>query len=949
MLALALAAQGQILSPTTAGALDRADAYAALAVWPGTLDALGSLALPAGLSEARQAAWFEAESLFGLARYGEAAEAYAAWLELDPTSPARSLARLRMAECALAQADYSLAAQLIRDIDPEALDGAAQARRSYDFGICLLAEGHTDRAEAAFAAAAAMPGTLRPAANFYLGTIAFAKGDFSTARRYLAASDPRTEPGRRRDIYISQIELAGGNNDLALESARRGLSLNGLSDAEAATLEAVAGEALWRQRRFGEALTHLRRHMDLAPAPANTVRYMLGVDAFENRKYDEAVELLTPAAENAAGVLGQSASLMLGQALVATGRHDAAVAAFDKAIKASPSDPEVRRQAFYNYAVAKSKGGSLPFGSSASTFEAFLADYPTGPYSDRVREYLAEGYLADEDYMLALERLEAIDNPSRKVREATRHLLYLLGCQELNAGNPDAATRYLDRAADMPGDAALTSEITLWQGRVLAAKGNHAAAASRFNTYLRSQAATNRPAANYALGYAEFARRRYDAADAAFAAAESSNAFSGKELADILNRRADIAYYNSRFGDAAALYGRAFAADRASGDYAAFQRARMSGYQRDYAADLRALDEFERAFPTSSLMPDVLLERAAAQVALGRTADAVATYDTLTERFPLTSQGRRGYIQKAMVLLESGQLDAAADAYKEVVRRFPTSDEAAQASSLLRGIMADRGRGDEYLAFMNSVEGAPAVDRRQAATLTYGSAERALQAGDAAPMERFLVDYPDAPEAESALALLAEADYVADRTPEALARWQELEPKASTPAMALRARMGILRAARDLGDTSLSGQAAERVLESSAATNAAINEATYSRALYLSEDSLGMSRAIELWQSVADDTDDLYGAKSAYAAAEALYNLGRIDEADEAATALASSRSPHRYWIARAFILRSDILASQDKKLEAREYLRALLQNYPGNETDIRVMAEQRLEQLSEQ
>ena len=40
------------------------------------------------------------------------------------------------------------------------------------------------------------------------------------------------------------------------------------------------------------------------------------------------------------------------------------------------------------------------------------AEYPTGIYSDRIREYLAQGYLADEDYTKALERLQAIANPS---------------------------------------------------------------------------------------------------------------------------------------------------------------------------------------------------------------------------------------------------------------------------------------------------------------------------------------------------------------------------------------------------------------------------------------------------------------------------------------------------------------------------------------------------------
>ena len=55
------------------------------------------------------------------------------------------------------------------------------------------------------------------------------------------------------------------------------------------------------------------------------------------------------------------------------------------------------------------------------------------------------------------------------------------------------------------------------------------------------------------------------------------------------------------------------------------------------------------------------------------------------------------------------------------------------------------------------------------------------------------------------------------------------------------------------------------------------------------------------------------------------------------------SGSPHRYWVARGFILLSDIYSDTGKDLEAREYLEALRDNYPSSEPDIFMMIEQRL------
>jgi len=47
--------------------------------------------------------------------------------------------------------------------------------------------------------------------------------------------------------------------------------------------------------------------------------------------------------------------------------------------------------------------------------------------------------------------------------------------------------------------------------------------------------------------------------------------------------------------------------------------------------------------------------------------------------------------------------------------------------------------------------------------------------------------------------------------------------------------------------------------------------------------------------------------------------------------------------VARGFILMSDIYKSQGKNFEAREYLEALRDNYPGDETDIQSILESRL------
>ena len=180
---------------------------------------------------------------------------------------------------------------------------------------------------------------------------------------------------------------------------------------------------------------------------------------------------------------------------------------------------------------------------------------------------------------------------------------------------------------------------------------------------------------------------------------------------------------------------------------------------------------------------------------------------------------------------------------------------------------------------------------------------------------------------------------------EALEAWESLAQRASTVAMQNRARTGIMRVARDLCDYERVIAAADALLASSTAGTEDRNEAIFSRAVAL--DGCGRTaEARDAWRSIAYNTDDINGVKSAYYLAQSLYDSAEYSEAADATRAIIDSGTPHTYWLARAFILHSDILAAQNNTFEAREYLRSLRENYPGSETDIFQMIDTRLTEL---
>jgi predicted Zn-dependent protease len=122
------------------------------------------------------------------------------------------------------------------------------------------------------------------------------------------------------------------------------------------------------------------------------------------------------------------------------------------------------------------------------------------------------------------------------------------------------------------------------------------------------------------------------------------------------------------------------------------------------------------------------------------------------------------------------------------------------------------------------------------------------------------------------------------------------------------------------------------------------NEALYYRAkAYLNQKAV--KKAADDLKLLAKDTRTLYGAEAKYLSAQLMYNAGEYAAAEKEILNFIDQSTPHAYWLARSFILLSDVYVAMDKKLDARQYLLSLQQNYHADD-DIERMIQERLEKL---
>lgn len=943
----------------------------------GCIDQLNQLLLTNPDEEVRaEAEYYKAMALF---RNGdkEALGALKTYLDCYPSSPRRHEVRFAIGSWYFYHDQYVSAVTEFDTLSSDAFDNATAADLCYRRAFCHIRTGDYDTAERDLLR---LRGVKRYAdqSAYYMAVIQYSRGNYSEARRGFESINKRSDLHNEARFYICHIDFADGKY-ATVKSEAESILKGSLPENMRLEMLRISGESNYHLGYYDNAVSLLKEYADNADDAQRTALYALGVSEFNTGNYSDAKNHLGQVTL-ADDELAQSAYLYVGQAYLHEENVKAASMAFKKAYK-MPYDREVKETAFYNYAIAQSQGGRTPFNSSVKLFQDFLNTFPSSHYADKVEDYIINSYLNNKDYDNALASINALKSPSQKMLRAKQNVLYRLGMREMSANRNNVAINYLSQAEALARyDKATASEVNLWLAEAHYREGQYAKAESLYAKYSGN---ANRGKALFGQAYAQYRQRKYSSAYTQYEKALASKQLDATLCADAYNRMADCQYYQSRFAEAESLYNKAFKMGTSKCDYSLYQIGMMRGYQGNHTNKISTLDELVASYPDSPYAPKALYQRGQAYQDLGKNAKAVDAFKKLISSYPTTAESRQGQLQLALLLNSMGKTDESREQYEALVKAYPTSDEAKVAVDDLKRIYAAEGRLDDLSAFLRSV-GNYNIDDNEMAQLAFDAAENEyLDRGKTDKLKSFVAKYPSlrpaalanyylaeasvaegnetaaltyvdkalqlAPDgsfAESALAmkgdlLLNKGDYATARECFAL-----LESKTTITSNVNRARLGLLRSAVALNDYDAMQQYASLLLNSESLSEEITAEARYARAVAAMQKGDTTTGVTDFNTLIDSNINNLYGSKAAVDLGTYYYNAGNLKKAEATVNKLIDSSSPHHYWMARAFILLSDIFKKQGDTFQAREYLESLQANYPGNEEDIKQMIDERLKAL---
>lgn len=909
------------------------------------------------------------------------------YLEQYPDTPYANRIYALLAADYFYEEKYDEALALFNSAQLDLLGNEERDDMTYLLATCYLKTGNVKEAAIWFETLKASSKKYDNDCAYYISYIRYTQKRYDEALKGFLPLQDNPKYKALVPYYIAEIYAIRKNYDKAEIVAQNYLSAYPQNE-HAAEMYRILGDASYHFRKYHEAINAFENYLERDTSPRRDALYMLGLSYFQTGVYSKAAETLGEVT-GTNDALTQNAYLHMGLSYLQLAEKNKARMAFEQAA-ASNADMKIKEQAAYNYALCIHETSYSAFGESVTVFEKFLNEFPNSQYTEMVSNYLVEVYLNTRSYEAALKSIERIAHPGTRIMEAKQKILFQLGTQAFANASFEQAIGYFNQSVAIGQYNRQTKADALyWRGESYYRLNRMTEAARNFREYLQLTEQTNNEMyalANYNLGYTAFHQKDYAQARNWFLKyIQLEKGENRTALADAYNRIGDCFLNERNFDEAKHYYAQAESMNASSGDYSFYQLALVSGLQKDYSGKITLLNRLAGKYPTSPYVINALYEKGRSYVLMNNNNQAIASFKELLSRYPESPISRKAAAEIGLLYYQDGNYDQAIDAYKLVINKYPGSDEARLAMLDLKSLYVDMNRIDEFAALAASMPGNIRFDASEQDSLTYIAAEKIYGRGrieeakssfnkylQTFPEGSFslnahyylcligkeqknydmillhsgkLLEYPDNPFSEEALIMRAEVQFNLQQFADALASYKMLKEKATTADRRLLAETGMLRCAHLIKDDAETIHAATALLAEAKLTPELANEALYYRAKsYMNQKA--DKKALADLQTLAKDTRNLYGAEAKYLVAQQYYTAGEYAAAEKELLDYIERSTPHAYWLARSFVLLSDVYMAMDKKLDARQYLLSLQQNYHAND-DIEGMIESRLEKLN--
>lgn len=339
-------------------------------------------------------------------------------------------------------------------------------------------------------------------AQYYYSHLAYMDENYQTALEGFLkiADDPMF--ASVVPYYVTQIYYKQEKYEELLAYAPK--YIEEISNKRKAEFMKLIGDAHYYLKQYEEAIPYLLEFRK-GSSPVREDYYQLGYAYYASQQYENATKFLAKAVSKK-DALSQVAYHHMGDAYLRMEQKPKARNAF-KAASELDFDPEIRKNALYNYAKLAYELSNNPYNEAIDAFQQFIEDYPDDEEVNEAYEFLLKVYMTTKNYEQALKSLEKIKKMDDRMKMAYQSISYNLAVEEFHNKKYSAAITNFKKAQKYPVNKELTSESFYWIAEAYYNLKKYDLAASNYVEFKLEPGAALSPEfhnADYGIAYAYF-------------------------------------------------------------------------------------------------------------------------------------------------------------------------------------------------------------------------------------------------------------------------------------------------------------------------------------------------------------------------------------------------------------------------------------------------------------
>lgn len=881
--------------------------------------------------------------------------------------------------------DYPNAIAAFKKADVFLLDKRQFFEYYYKLGYAYFNEKDLDQAQKAFGEVKnrkQKENLYQEPAKYYSAHIFYEKGNMENAlNEFMELKDSKTF-GKIVPYYIAQIYYRQQKYEETIAYATP-IADTLKSDRLAGILRILA-ESHYELKQYPQSVQYFEKYLTTGKGMDRASNYHLGLSYYFTNNCPKAVRYLENAS-SAQDSLSQSAYYYAADCYIKLGNKMKAIDAL-KLSYTLDYNPKISEEALYNFSLLSYELGYNPYNQAIDAINLYIQKYPKSIKISDAYELLVDIYMQTNNYEKALESLSLIKNKNSKLKFAEQRIYLFRGIELFNANHIEDAVKHFDKAIAINLDSKTSADAKFWRADAFYQLGQYKSSSNGYSDFLTSAGAKSLEQYNdayYNLAYALIKQKNYAQALIELRNYVQTEVKDARKLNDAYLRMGDCAFMAKNYDKAVEYYDKAIQMNKIQTDYALLQKGIILGLQRRQQEKVVALEKAATSYPQSNYINEIYYELGLAYTVLNQNQNATRSFLKVVEDKRINEYNAKSYLQLALIYFSADNYEEALKWNKRAVAEFPNTSYSNVALLNIRNIYIEQSRLDEYRKYVENVPSA-SVTTASLDSATFDAARKDINAGNCdkiiSKMNDYLKSFPKGifyveanynlgdcyvkaktydlaiPAFENIIQLDGKSMYDED----ALVRlgdlyifykdWKNsirifelLRKQASTSANLQMAEKQLMRSYFQIKNHEKAASFANNVLKHEKIGDALLEETQYVLAVSYFNVS-DFAQADVYFKKLAAKTSSFYYPESAYRIGEIMSFEGEYKAAEKYLRAAIKNMGSQPEWMAKTFILLSDIYLALGNSMEAKAVLQTLLNNYEGEE--LQNIAQQKMERI---